>query len=474
MSKQWARWAFLSIFLPSGVVLGIHAYLGSFNRFVADDFCSAYFAERLGLLRSVWFWYTAWFGRYSAGAADAILPIFGERGIAFTVICILLIWLAVVIAALAGLWPKEGQRENKYLAAVSLGTAAVYVTLLVSPNVPQSLYWWGGMRAYIPPLIFVTFYAALFQQYVAKKRSGKELLLWQGISFMITFIGGGFSETFTPVQVVFFVFMIALGLTVRKFDFRSPTFKFLAIGLLGAIAALIVMVAAPGNANRQAFFPKSSGLSSILSISLTGYLAFLKDMFSTPDKIAGLLGISAASILWGLQARPEHAPKSWAAPAIILAGLGFAFGCFPSAAYGMSDVPPARALIIPAYFLVISLVSAGFIWGRWLKVHVKPGYEFSFNLGLGIGMMALMLCSAWWSGQALYSSRQQYLDYAVLWDRMNVQVLQAKAAGKSSVMIPRMVNWAGLDSPNDNPKFWLNYCYSKYYDINVLAPPSDY
>jgi len=137
MSKRWSLWAFLSIFLPSGVVLGIHAYLGSFNRFVADDFCSAYFARRLGLLRSVWFWYTTWFGRYSAGAADAILPIFGERGIAFIVIIILVIWLAVAISALAVLWPKEGQKENKYLAAVSLGTAAVYVTLLVSPNVPQ-------------------------------------------------------------------------------------------------------------------------------------------------------------------------------------------------------------------------------------------------------------------------------------------------------------------------------------------------
>jgi len=474
MSKQWSLWAFLSIFIPSSVVLGIHAYLGSFNRFVADDFCSAYFAERLGMLRSVWFWYSTWFGGYAASLADSILPLIGARGMAFTVFAILVIWSAIAILALAALWPKESSRKDRALAALSLGTAAIYLTLLVSPNVPQSLYWWGGMRGYIPPLLFITLYAVLFQRFVAKNRSGKELLLWLGVSFMITFMGGGFSETFTPVQVVFFVFLIGFGLTARKFDFRSPTFKFIAIGLVGAVIALIVMVAAPGNTKRQAFFPGSPDIFTILSISLRGYLAFVKELVGTPDKIAGLAGISAAAIWWGLQTRPEHAPKSWAAPAIILTGLVFAFGCFPSAAYGMSDVPPERTLIIPAYFLVISLLSAGFIGGQWLTLHIKPRYDFSVNIGFGIGVMALMLCSAWWNGQALYSNRQKYLDYAVLWDRMNAQVLQARSAGKESVMIPRMENWAGLDSPNDNPKFWLNYCYSKYYDINVLAPPSNY
>jgi hypothetical protein len=474
MSKQWSLWAFLSIFFPTSVVLGLHAYLGSFNRFVADDFCSAYYAERLGALRSVWFWYTTWFGGYAASLTDSILPLIGARGMAFTVFAILVIWSVLAILAVAAFWPKEGSRKDRTLAALSLGTAAVYLTLLVSPNVPQSLYWWGGMRGYIPPLLFFTLYGVLFQQFVAKQWSGKVLLLWQGLSFVIAFIGGGFSETFTPVQVVFFVLVIVFGLMARKFDFRSPTFKFLAIGLVGSTTALIVMIAAPGNANRQAFFPGSPNIFTILSISLTGYLAFLKDMVSTPDKIAGLVGMSAAASWWGLQSRPERAPKSWAAPAILLAGFIFAFGCFPSAAYGMSDVPPARTLVIPAYFLVIGLLSAGVIWGQWLTLRVETKYEFPVNLGLGISVTALILCSAWLNGQALYASRQIYLDYAVLWDRMNAQVMQAKTAGKESVTIPTMANWAGLDSPNDNPKFWLNFCYSKYYDINVLAPPSSY
>ena len=46
MSKQWSLWSFLVLFFPSAIVLGIHAYIGSFNRYIADDFCSIYFSPK--------------------------------------------------------------------------------------------------------------------------------------------------------------------------------------------------------------------------------------------------------------------------------------------------------------------------------------------------------------------------------------------------------------------------------------------
>ena len=473
MSKQWSPWAFLALFFPSSVVLGIHAYLGGFNRFIADDYCSAYFAERLGLFRSVWFWYLTWFGSYSAAMVDSMLPLIGTRGVAFAVFVILTIWLALAISAVFVLWPPKSARKDRILAAASLGAATVYVTLLVSPNVPQSLYWWGGMRGYISPLLLATLYVVLFQRFVAKNRYGKELIFWGLMSFWATFIGGGFSETFTPVQVVFFFFIIGLGLAVKKFTYKSSEFIFLVTGLIGTLFALIFMVLAPGNTQRQAFFPELPNLFSILSISFSGYLAFLKDLVGVPDKIAGLAGISTAATWLGMQTQPEHPSKGWIAPAVLFTGLIFAFGCFPSSAYGMSDVPPTRTLIIPAYFLIISLVISGFALGQWLTPWVRTEREFSINLGFCISVVALMLFSAWTNGQALFSSRQKYIDYALQWDHMNAQIIRAKAAGNELVVIPAMKNWAGLDNPNDNPKFWVNYCYSKYYDINVIAHSPD-
>ena len=474
MSKKWGLWIFPSLFLPSSIVLGIHAYLGSFNRYIADDFCSAYFAERLGVFRSVWFWYLSWFGRYSASLADSILPLIGTRGLTYAVLVILVIWVVAVILATAALWPDESPRKDRVLAAISLGVAAVFVTLLISPNVPQSLYWWGGMRAYIPPLVGSAAYVVVYKQFAAKDRPGKAGYAWLVLSFLVPFTNAGFSETFSPVQVVFFVFFLGWGLVTRKFNHKSPSFHFLISGLLGALVGLFVMVLAPGNAQRQAFFPVASNIINILNIAFTGYRMFLKDIIGTADKIAGLAGLGAAAIWMGRQTPGGRASKVWAAPASLFLGFVFAFGCFPSAAYGLSDVPPARALIIPAYFLVISLTISGFLFGQWWSARIGTEPGFLAQLGFCVVVMGLMLYSALSNAQALYSSRQKFLDYAVLWDRMNAQVIQAKTAGKASVTIPTMANWAGLDSPNDNPKFWLNFCYSKYYDINVLAPPSNY
>ncbi|HEY3313276.1 MAG TPA: DUF6056 family protein [Anaerolineales bacterium] len=470
MSKKWGLWIFLSLFLPSIIILGIHAYLGSFNRYIADDFCSAYFAERLGILRSVWFWYLSWFGRYSASLADSILPLIGIRGLTLAVLVILTLWLAVAILAAAAFWPDKSSRKDRTLAAVSLGTAAVFVTLLISPNVPQSLYWWGGMRAYIPPLVGTALYAVLYKQFTAKDRNGKEGYGWLAVSFLVPFASGGFSETFTPVQVAFFVFIVGWGLIVKKYNPKSPIFLFLLSGLLGALVALFVMVLAPGNAHRQAFFPESHNVFTILNIAFTGYVAFLKDITGTPDKIAGLAGLGMAAIWLGMQIPAGQRPKSWAASASLFLGFVFAFGCFPSAAYGLSDVPPARALIIPAYFLVISLIISGFLFGRWWSALVGNMPGLSINLVFCTSVMVLMSFSAWSNGQTLYSSRQMYIDYARQWDQMDAQIRQVKKSGVQLVIIPAIPNWAGLDSLNDNPKFWVTYCYSNYYGIDVRAP----
>ena len=35
--------------------------------------------------------------------------------------------------------------------------------------------------------------------------------------------------------------------------------------------------------------------------------------------------------------------------------------------------------------------------------------------------------------------------------------------------IPAEQNWAGVNILNDNPRFWVNVCYSQYYSIPVFG-----
>jgi len=55
MTKNRAGLFSLTFLSLSG--LAIYAYVGNFTRMLADDFCSIYYADRLGLFRSVYYWY---------------------------------------------------------------------------------------------------------------------------------------------------------------------------------------------------------------------------------------------------------------------------------------------------------------------------------------------------------------------------------------------------------------------------------
>jgi hypothetical protein len=91
----------LSLLIPlffSGIALSLHAYLGTFNRYLADDFCSAHFAHRLGILRAAWFWYLNWSGRFSASVLDAIVGSFSPSLIRFVVALTILLWLVILTA----------------------------------------------------------------------------------------------------------------------------------------------------------------------------------------------------------------------------------------------------------------------------------------------------------------------------------------------------------------------------------------
>ena len=73
--------------------------------------------------------------------------------------------------------------------------------------------------------------------------------------------------------------------------------------------------------------------------------------------------------------------------------------------------------------------------------------------------------------QNRYNDRITYIDFAKKWDQVDAQILQAKTNHLKVVNIPAMDNWAGLEQPTDNPKYWTTQCYSVYYGIQVFGPP---
>lgn len=468
MRKHYYLTPYFGLFIPPVIVLILYGYLGSFTRFLADDFCSAYYAERLGLLRSIWYWRLTWSGRYSAFGADWVMEKFGGAHALFIItLLVLLIWLLFTVAALY-LWLRHVLPESSLKpTAYSLGIIYVFSVLIVSPNVPQSVYWWNGMRSYSLPLVLLTGYWTLFKIGIDKLRTQKGILAGIIASFLLTFAIGGLGETYVAFQLILFAYLLALEWLVHR-NIKSSISLYLLAGLAGSIVSMLLVVSAPGNAIRQSFFPPPPDIVQLFQISYVGYQDFILEIIRTPEKITGLAGVILAFIWAGTQSEPKQTRNHWISLAIFLGAFILSFACIVPGVYGTSEHPPTRVLIIPIFILTACLMYSGFIIGELFAKHTSQPILVKNSI-LIIAILSIGYSAAI-NAQSLFGNREIYIEFAQKWDKTDALILKAKAEKLKSVQIPGMDNWAGLERPTPKKDYWPNVCYSLYYDIQVYGP----
>ncbi|RIK31180.1 MAG: hypothetical protein DCC56_03040 [Anaerolineae bacterium] len=462
-------WTFLTLTIPTGILLAIHAYLGSFTRLIADDYCTMYNARTFGVFGTALLWYRTWTGVYARALINEILLWIGPYHMWVIVPGILLIWLVITTLALRLLLETETQPNNRVWVSFSLSMILLFSILLLSPRLTQSLYWWGGLSAYTVPLILGTIFLILFLLITRRGWDRRFIVIWRLISFLLAFGLGGISESFTPILLVLIAAAFGWRWLNNQLILKSIAFWFLGSALIGASFALIFMISAPGNAIRQANFPPSPGIVEIFRIATNGYFEFIGSLLTQPPISAGVLGVWLGAVLIGGFAANDHPPRVWTIPAALLFGMAIAYLCFPPTAYGMSNVPPRRVLIISAFFLSAGLITSGYLAGKWSSHRMVD--KSAVTAGLLLAVTLLLSYSSWVTSRTLYESRQTFVEFANLWDQVDAQILQAKANGDESITIPAMSSWTGLDRPNENPKFWATKCYSDFYGIQIFGPP---
>ncbi|MFH1185203.1 MAG: DUF6056 family protein [Chloroflexota bacterium] len=467
MIRPWRTLLLLITGIASLTTLALHGHLGYFSRYIADDFCSAGMARRFGIVRAVWYWYLNWTGRYSASALDAAFGLVGPVVTPFIAATALLIWFAALAHTAAALLPGVGRLRIAWAAIIAV--TVLYVTLTLSPNVPQSLYWGQGMRSIVPPLVLSTIHVDYLARIVAKQRPDARRGLMPIPGFLLTFVIGGFNETYAALQfgALTIAWVIVLGL--RVWSKRNQILDQLLAGALGAAAAFVVVAMSPGNAVRQAFYPAPPGLLDLLQIAWGNFAPFLANTIGAPERVLAISGAAALSAFIGLQIQGARL-KMLAVPLPLVAGFGLAFASFVPAAYGLSDSPPERTLLIPAHLLTLAMVLAGVAFGRFVGQRAVAGRPRSMaEATILLLAAALSITSAMMLDRGLVSSRPVYVGYAAHWDAVNAQILNAREHGEGEIWIQPIPNWAGLNEPNDNPKFWVNVCLSDYYSIDVFG-----
>ena len=124
---------------------------------------------------------------------------------------------------------------------------------------------------------------------------------------------------------------------------------------------------------------------------------------------------------------------------------------------------------IAMFALMTFWLSAGFLTGNWLAMRERSTMQL--EVGLLISASLAMALTSVLTLSYVNQQKDKFVSFAQKWDATDAQILRAKSQGLQSVTIPEMVNWAGLDRPNDDPDFWATACYSEFYGIQVYGPP---
>lgn len=456
------------VVVSTSLVVGLFAYVGSFSHLMADDYCSIYFAERLGILRSVWFWYTNWHGGFSASFADALLSLIGRDEIGYVIPLTIIIWV-LSLAWSIRLAFKFLEFRWQGPIAVALSLLVMFGTLLVSPTTSASLIWWGGLRGYAPPLIIVPMYVGLYILFRDREHRTSTPYVWYALSFGLLFVSGGFSEPFTPLQIIITSLILAVELYVNRNVLKTPKGKFLIAGIVGGVVALLIMVIAPGNANRQELYPAPPPLLGILSIGLRSYLLFFARLAHDFLKVVIAVTVFSSSMLLGTFFSDSKYFNYRNIVVTVVFGLLFAFCSFLPAAYGQSGEPSDTSLITPVYVLMIMLGVAGIVSGGTLIKAIQPVKTYHAILAV-ILVLPLLGYSTIISLQRLSDEMGRASTYAESWHARDVQIRRARQDGLQQVFVPPIPCWI-TQEPTDNPKFFVNQCMSLYYGIDITSSP---
>ncbi len=401
-------------------------------RYWADDFCSATLLRNNGYLNSQIMWWKSWTGRYSYIAFLDLFELMGPWVVRILPL-ILLTFLVVTLALF-----------SNFL----LATLFIVLTLINSPNIIQSFYWQTGSLNYTIPFVFFNLFISLL--FLAKT---KRVFF---IAPILTFIAGGFSESFALAQGVLLFFMLLMIMVINPKD-KIQKIKITIAGIAGTVFSLIIMSLAPGNAARAMTVTQPESLIFVLKSIILGTKWYLLRMLTIKPFVYSL-AVLAFSVFFFSKKYALSLKR-----ALIIMALSGLAAIFTTAAvigagfYSMSITPPERTMFIVVYMIFICFLAFSFcvkiLLNSYLPAKVKNWFLWGVVIANLIATFFLIKSTLiHWSGV-----RSEIVTYAGEWDREE----------KNIPIIKNIKPVGELDSFTDN-KGWVTGCITAYYGFDKI------
>ncbi len=235
------------------------AYLGSFSRYMSDDYCEAVSTRSSSPLTAVITryedgdWRAA--NRYSnllfVGVMESAL---GWRSIEIIPPVMIILW-GIGLVVLVRQARKLMGIEWHILMDLFLGALLAFTSILVAPDRFQILYWRSSMATHFAPLVFLNFLIAALL-FKVRAKPNDTLPVWFALGLLLaSFMIGGFSEPPVTVMVVGSALALAyIWFFVRDGSRRSWLLLAGSV-FVGAVSALGVMAVSPAVAKLGADSP---------------------------------------------------------------------------------------------------------------------------------------------------------------------------------------------------------------------------
>jgi len=484
MSKPTSKSTFslfpFSIWLTtifSAFALTIYAYLGTFSRHLADDYCSVDFIST-DFFTALWVNYMNVSDRFSNFMLITFSEWVGSRSVAVLPALMLALWVIGIAWLLFEASRFSGQAWDKSII-LTLTFLLVFFALLQAPNRFQILYWRSSLAAHFAPLVFMPYLASFILRSITSAAQNP-LSYWKyPLVFFIAFIIGGFSEP----TVLVMISLLALAVFTTWLWIKRPT-RGTALSLLiwsftGALLALVVMAIAPANAFRlNNAVPPTFPL--LISRTFSYGFDFILNSFRTLPLPTLFTALIPFLIFYNLYAPPSPAlTLTQRKQALIVLALMpvlsylLIVASFLPSVYGQS-FPVERARFTGQLSLVVGLMIEAVLLGS-LSAQYRTRLAETLNLKL---VSAILLAIA-----ALYPLRAAsialadipaYRERATMWDAREAQIYLLREQGQTDIMVNQFDGVEGVKEMDVNANHWVNRCAAKYYGLDsIRAVPGE-
>ena len=483
-SKTKSRHHLLIVSLLSLLAIAVslplvtHAYIGTYSRYISDDYCTAWTLGEKGILQSQIYWYTGWSGRYSFTLFVNLLEALGPRIAQILPGFSLLVWIIGFVFLIRQIL-RSLNVQLDILPLLVVSTATVFAITDGVPNTFQSIYWLTGISTYAVPLILAVFYGHWLMRQASRRTTGGLLKLNLGLSALIAFILGGFSETYVSIQTAMLTVTLVIALGYRRVSEAKRLRGLLLTGLVGSIASMIVILIAPGTGIRTGLISNPASLLVILQHSLMDLKIFLSLALKSQLPLLLVCGVVPGFFIIlssheSIQPSDDKPGQVWTWVLSVILGpvlmLLMMLASIVPYEYAVGSYPDARVLITTQAIMVVGIIVWSLVLGKFAIIFLR-GRENRLRPWI----LALLILGL---GGTVFISRRstiKILDglediqyFAESWDQRDSYLREASLSGLKDVTAASLNHMGGLDEIGYDPKEWINRCVAQYYELKTV------